>query len=528
MADEILDDRISEMSAKLNSVSRSFCLAKWKQTTLHLHIGHKHSCHHPNTHKIPLDLLKDDPSVLHNTPLSFEARKEMKEGIRPRECDYCWRAEDAGSISDRVYKSASDWGKDHFDEVANNNYDYSAFPSYLEISFSNVCQMKCIYCAPQTSSTWNEEVKQHGGYKFKFTTDDNRMLGLEFNDLGMLYKKDTIPIPHREHNPYVEAFWKWWPELYKNLDTFAITGGEPLLSKDTFKVFDYIKNHNLNPELRLSVNSNLCVPEKNWNDFKDQYTYLKKEDMVSGIQLHTSCEAKGAKAEYIRYGLDYNLFLDRIKQYLQLSADLQTTQVNRHHNSRRQYKKASGVNIMCAFNLLSVSSFKEMLEDVVKIKKSIKYSDTVLESCERAMRSEVSKGTPHMITNGGPEHFAGSRLFSFDVPYLRYPNWLSILILTDDFEKYFKECQEYLNDEIWFSDIERQKFDRCYKVFKNTPKHTDHRYRSYFAQYVDELDRRRNTKFLEVFPEYEDFYKLCKTYSKEWTGWREERIVVEK
>ena len=35
--------------------------------------------------------------------------------------------------------------------------------------------------------------------------------------------------------------------------------GEPLLSKDTFKVLDYIiENPKINPMLEMSVNSNLC------------------------------------------------------------------------------------------------------------------------------------------------------------------------------------------------------------------------------------------------------------------------------
>ena len=38
-----------------------------------------------------------------------------------------------------------------------------------------------------------------------------------------------------EHNPYVEAFWRWWPDLYRDLHTFRITGGEPLLSKNIGK-----------------------------------------------------------------------------------------------------------------------------------------------------------------------------------------------------------------------------------------------------------------------------------------------------
>ncbi len=51
----------------LDPISPTFCTAKWKQVTLHLHNGHTHSCHHPTSHKIPLEELKDNPSALHNT-----------------------------------------------------------------------------------------------------------------------------------------------------------------------------------------------------------------------------------------------------------------------------------------------------------------------------------------------------------------------------------------------------------------------------------------------------------------------------
>lgn len=71
-----------------------------------------------------------------------------------------------------------------------------------------------------------------------------------------------MPIHHTEHNPYVEAFWKWWPDLYRDLHTFRITGGEPLLSKDTWKILDYIiEQPNPNKKLNLAINSNLGVPD---------------------------------------------------------------------------------------------------------------------------------------------------------------------------------------------------------------------------------------------------------------------------
>ena len=52
-----------------------------------------------------------------------------------------------------------------------------------------------------------------------------------------------LPIKHNEYNPYVENFGNGENlDLYIDLHTFRMTGGEPLLSKDVWKVLDYIEN----------------------------------------------------------------------------------------------------------------------------------------------------------------------------------------------------------------------------------------------------------------------------------------------
>jgi hypothetical protein len=67
-------DKIRE---ELNSTGCGFCLAKWTQVTIHLQLGRTHSCHHPDTHPIPLSELKRNPSALHNTKFKKEQRKPM-------------------------------------------------------------------------------------------------------------------------------------------------------------------------------------------------------------------------------------------------------------------------------------------------------------------------------------------------------------------------------------------------------------------------------------------------------------------
>ena len=94
----------------LNEKGPGFCLAKWTQVTLHLGVGLNHSCHHPKTHEIPLDEIKDNVNALHNSSYKKSVRKQMLNGQRPAECDYCWRIEDnTEQFSDRVYQSIEPW-----------------------------------------------------------------------------------------------------------------------------------------------------------------------------------------------------------------------------------------------------------------------------------------------------------------------------------------------------------------------------------------------------------------------------------
>ena len=78
---------IIDFRDQLNEVSPSFCVAKWKQVTMHLQTGNTHSCHHPSPHKVPLDELAINPTALHKTHFKKLQRKQILEGVRPAECD---------------------------------------------------------------------------------------------------------------------------------------------------------------------------------------------------------------------------------------------------------------------------------------------------------------------------------------------------------------------------------------------------------------------------------------------------------
>ena len=227
----------------LNAVSPSFCLAKWYQLTLYLQNGFNHSCHHPSPHKIPLAELEQNYKALHNTNFKKEQMQKMLDGVRPVECDYCWTVEDNGHVSDRSYKSATSWAYPHIGDVVKNK-TADVEPTYVEISFSNVCNFKCAYCSPDLSSQWYDEIAKHGEYP----------TSQKYNGFGWFKEVGKMPIKHSDPNPYVDAFWKWWPELYQKLETLRLTGGEPLLSKDVWRMLDAIEA-NPKSDLVFAINS---------------------------------------------------------------------------------------------------------------------------------------------------------------------------------------------------------------------------------------------------------------------------------
>jgi uncharacterized protein YllA (UPF0747 family) len=62
-----------------------------------------------------------------------------------------------------------------------------------------------------------------------------------------------------------------------------------------------------------------------------------------------------------------------------------------------------------------------------------------------------------------------------------------------------------------FYDYEIHRMERAYEVIKKKMENTDEvlKLRTNFAMYVREYDRRRNTDFVETFPELVNFLYSC-------------------
>jgi MoaA/NifB/PqqE/SkfB family radical SAM enzyme len=450
---------LKEKTQVINGISPTFCAAKWLQSTILLYNGETHSCHHPSRHKITLDDIRHNPKGIHNTLVKIKARKDMLEGIQTNECDYCWKIEnlDKGNISDRIYKSTYSWSLPYIDKIKESGYGEDIDPTYLEVAFESTCNFKCIYCSPESSTRWQEEIDTHGPIK---------QTNFAMHDLNWLKSVGKLPIHRNDYNPYIEAFWEWWPSLYPKLHTFRITGGEPLLSKHTWRVLEYIKE-NPNKNLVLAINSNFNVPEH----LIDKLLEILPEILpnIKNFEVYTSLESTEKHAEYTRFGMNFEQFIKNCEGFLQKTPD------------------KVRLNFMTTINVLSAPTLINFLEVIRELRS--KYTS---EKHNFRVRTHLS--------------------------YLRWPQCLSILLLSEeDKEKYSKLWREYIDTyKLTPNHLNTESFyieeaDQIYRLihYMNSKKEESFIYDD-LRMYIKQCDERRKTNFSEIFPELS--YLLSENY----------------
>ncbi len=438
-------------------ISPTFCMAKWHHTTIYLQTGETHSCYHPAPHPIPLEEIENNPSALHNTVQKKHERELMIRGKQPEGCSYCWKIEAMGKdyVSDRHIKTASIYTPERLEEIKQGGSNYNVNPEYIEISFSNECNFKCGYCHPKASSRYWKEINDHGPYTQ--STDHRQDI-----DWFKIYQKE-------EDNPYVEAWWKWWPKVSKTLNILRITGGEPLMHKSTWELFDRLEN-DPKPHIQIEINSNLGIKTALVKKLVEKVNYLLSVNAIKSFKLYTSIDTWTKRAEYARHGLDLELWEKNLDYYLT--------------------NTVLPVTFMITFNIFGVTSFNTLLEKILEWR--VKYS-----------------------IDGGPQW----QRIRFDTPHLKEPSIFDMNILPKhDFMPYMHSHLDFIKqnqdttDRTKFTDLEYEKFKRVVDYMSSTHYDDDKLTvaRKNFYAWFSEHDRRRETNLIETFPEMKDFWNFCK------------------
>jgi pyruvate-formate lyase-activating enzyme len=444
-------DDLAYKQEVLGKLSPTFCGAKWYNATIWLGSGMTTSCHHPLPHKVDPVAVETNPKLLHNTPEKKEQRRQMQCGERPTGCEYCWKIEDMGPnfISDRVYKSKI-YTDEELQDARNSPHDIDVNLRTLEIAFDRTCNFACSYCNPAFSTTWVKDLKTNGSYKG--LVSDGRNHFTHVHSSSQLYGVE-------DRNPYVEAFFKWWDtDLHKTLRELRVTGGEPTMSADLWRLIDWFKANADKSQTKLAINSNLGGKGELIDRLIDARKYLPSLD------VYTSCEAVGAPAEYIRDGLDWDYWWENIC---------------------RLSEAGVGINCMMTVNALCLETLPDLIQQILQTRRLL-----------------------------------GNNFAVFSLNILRFPSFQSALVLPQDIrdrhadkleDLYKRWAPKFLNRSTPMHQFEQGQLERLVtylrtvetphsEAFEMPKLHND--FKKFYSQY----DVRRNKNFTETFPELAEWY----------------------
>ena len=144
----------------------------------------------------------------------------------------------------------------------------------IDVRWSNLCNFGCVYCGPNFSSRWADELE----------------VAIKQPSLAQLTQFKQYIFDHA-----------------KNLKHVYLAGGEPLLMKENLELLQILQTQN--PTVNIRVNTNLSVTNTR---------VFEKICEFENVHWTVSVETMNDEFEYIRYGGKWNDFATNLKQIVRL------------------------------------------------------------------------------------------------------------------------------------------------------------------------------------------------------------------
>lgn len=207
-----------------------------------------------------------------NSDYMNDLRQNFLLGKKPKQCEYCWKEEDAGKKSLRINM----WEKPNLNILGKYNIEKNINTLYnLDMRLGNICNLKCRICNEIHSSQWsNEKIKAN-----KNKDEVIRRLK-EIRNLGQWPRKSVKYFDNID-------------SVLKNIRFIKLTGGEPLLIKEQFEMLEKCIDLESSHKIEVHYNTNGTIyPE---NAIKKIWPKFRR------IELAFSIDDVGARFEYQRH-----------------------------------------------------------------------------------------------------------------------------------------------------------------------------------------------------------------------------------
>jgi len=272
--------------------SKFFCMAPW--VTMHFWpSGQAFPCCVilPEGNNLSEEYMGNlnDSSIgeLWNTEQMRELRRNMIDDRPSKSCRRCYQQEKDADIH-TLRKSLNDDFGDMFDRVRDTQEDGSHDDPrfyYWDVRFNNLCNLRCLSCGPQFSSSWINDAKAAWNY------EEPALL-----ELPKTFWDDALPAIQEVRHAY-----------------FA--GGEPLITAEHYKMLDtWLESGNTDVNISYTTNFTKTNLGKKrvfdyWNKFKN-------------VNVGASLDDNWERAEYLRKD---TIWTDIVKNRREMIAECPNT-----------------------------------------------------------------------------------------------------------------------------------------------------------------------------------------------------------
>jgi MoaA/NifB/PqqE/SkfB family radical SAM enzyme len=261
-------------------MSSVFCALPFYRTTVRTNGGVSPCCYIKNYANISTTNIED--FWQNNIDLN-QLRSNMLLGKESADCKQCYEHEKSIGTSMRIesLRDHAITSDTNFDKlVQESKYLGRKFPNHLEFHIGNLCNLKCLTCRPEDSSSFLIE---------------NKILGISNHDQKKFQTSDHITVQVLES------------VLEHGIEVLDLRGGESMLMPSIRKLLNRLPaNHNIKC-LRLQTNCTVL------DDFWKQM--LQRFDKV---EIMMSIDAHGSANNYIRYPSNWEDIEKNVEYFLSL------------------------------------------------------------------------------------------------------------------------------------------------------------------------------------------------------------------
>jgi len=190
------------------------------------------------------------------------------------ECRRCYELEENNMWTLRNSSNVN--FKHHYDKVIATDKDGYAGEvnmAYMDIRFSNLCNLKCRSCGPQFSSSWFEDHKATNG-------DPGHPKILKVRDDMLNFMDELEP-------------------LLTSVERVYWAGGEPLITDEHYRILDFWIAHGMH-DVKLDYTTNFTQMRFKKKTIFDYWNAFKN------VRVAASLDANHARGEYLRKNMDWS------------------------------------------------------------------------------------------------------------------------------------------------------------------------------------------------------------------------------